>query len=79
MPHLIPTWHKWNVNTDDDNMILRFANPSDVTSGMRNMHGHTWHTRSKNKIGVSKYSSDLACAQADLNLVKITASHFPVL
>ena len=31
------------------------------------------------KYGVSKYSSGLVCTQADLNLVKITASHFWVL
>ena len=31
------------------------------------------------KYGMSKYLSGLACMQADLNLVKITASHFWVL
>ena len=30
-------------------------------------------------IGASKYSTDLACVQADQNLAKITASHFGVL
>ena len=39
------------------------------------MHG----THALNKYGASKYLSGLACMQADLNLGKLTASHFQVL
>ena len=39
------------------------------------MHG----TYALSKIGASKYSSGLACIQANPNVVKVTASHFQVL
>ena len=74
------TWHEWNMNTDDIMMtwFALFANL--VTSHLAcksctSMHG----THAQNKNGASKYLSGLACMQADLNLEKITASHFWVL
>ena len=40
--HLIPAWHKWNVNADDVMMIwfASYVNPSDITSGMHEMCMH---------------------------------------
>ena len=42
------------------------SNPSDITSGMHSMY--VYGTCALSEIGMSKYSSDLACIQADLNL-----------
>ena len=78
--HLIPTWHEWNEN-DNDTMMTWFplfvdhvmSHLACATSAC--MHGE--HTL--NIYGMSKYPSGLACIQADLNLEKITTSHFQVL
>ena len=37
--HIIPTWHEWNTNTDDDMTMwfTLYVSPSDVMSGMHNM------------------------------------------
>ena len=42
--HLIPTWHEWNVNADDVMMMwfALYVNPSDVMSGMHDMHACAW-------------------------------------
>ena len=40
---------------------------------------HVHGTCTLGETGMSKYLSDLACTQADLDLAKITASHFQVL
>ena len=40
---------------------------------------HMYGVHALNISGTSKYSCDLACMQADMILVKITASHFQVL
>ena len=52
--------------------------PSDVSSGMCGAHAHAW-CMCLCRNSASKYLSGPACLQADLNLVKITASHFWVL
>ena len=78
--HLIPTWHKWNANTDDF-MMMWFALYADlVTSHLAcMMHIHMHGICALNKYVASEQSSGLACTQADLNLAKITATHFWVI
>ena len=78
--HLIPTCHKWNAKTTDIMMMwfTLFVNP--VTSCLACavctcVHGAC----APNKYGASKYMSGLACMQAELNLGKITTSHFWVI
>ena len=43
--HLTPTWHEWKANADDimEIWFTSYETPSDVTSGMHNMHVHAWH------------------------------------
>ena len=67
-------WHEWNMNTDDIMMMwfTSYVNPSDVTSGMHD-------ACALSNMGMSEYQSGLACMQADLNLGKISTSHFWVL
>ena len=72
--HLIPTWHKWNVNADDVMMtwFTLYVNPSDVMSGMcKCTHEHGACALAS--MGVSKYLSGLVCMQANPNLTKINA------
>ena len=78
--NLIPTWHKWNANTDDIMMIwfTLYVNP--VTSPLACASHAGMHAPcALYKYGASKYLSGLACMQANSNLEKITASHFGVL
>ena len=75
---IMPTWHEWNANADD--IMMRwfsfYVNPSDIACPMCTcMHGGC----ALCKTIVSKYLHGLACMQANLNLVKVTASHFWVL
>ena len=70
-------WHEWNANADDIIVMwfTLFANLAmSCLACMSHMHMHGAHAL--NKCGASKYPSDLACMQANLNLGKITASHF---
>ena len=77
MPPLIPTWHEWNMNANDVMMMwfTLFANlvtSSQACQSCTHMHGaHALYI-----YGASKYPSGLACTQANLNLEKITDSHF---
>ena len=76
--HLIPTWHKWNMNTGDIMVVVCIiCKPCDIMLGMSCacMHGACALT----KNDAPKYPSGLVFTQADLNLGKITASHFQVL
>ena len=59
-------------------MVHIICEPSDVMSGIGNAHTCMVHVLYA-KISASKYLSGLACMQANLNLDKITASHFQVL
>ena len=78
--HLIPTWHEWNVNAGDV-MVMWFASYVILVMSCwacaSCAHVQGVHALSKN--GMSKYPSCLAFTQANLNLGKITASHFQVL
>ena len=78
--HLIPTWHEWNANTNDIMMtwFTLYLNPSDLCQACATCackHG----AHALTNMGVSNYSSGLACVQADPNLAKTTISHFWVL
>ena len=65
-PH--STWHEWNMNADDIPMTW-------FTSYVNLAMSHLALCR----ISVSKYSSGLACMQANSNLEKISTSHYWVL
>ena len=71
--HLIPVWHQWNVNADDvmTKWFTLYVNP--VTSHLA-CTMHAIHALCRTRA--SKYFSGLACMQADVNLVKITPTHF---
>ena len=75
--HLIPTWHKWYVNTNDIMMTwftlyVNMVKSHQACTTCIHVHG----TGALCKTSTSKYLSGLACTQAHMNLVKITASHF---
>ena len=77
--HLIPMWHEWNMNANDIMMTWLASYVSDITSGLciACMHEGACALCINS---VSKDQSGLACIQAaNLNLGKITASHFQVL
>ena len=71
---------KWNANANDIMMtwFALYVNPL-IThwACMTCMHVHG--TCALCKTSTSKYLSSLACMQADMNIVKITSSHFQVL
>ena len=78
--HLIPTWHKWNANANDVmvtwfTLYASLVMSSWACASCTCMHG----TCALCKNSMSKYLSGLVCMQADLNLQKITTSHFQVL
>ena len=77
------SWHEWNTNSND---VMMTGFTSFVNLGMSclaylayAMHTDMHGAGALHKYGTSKYQSGLACTQADLNLEKITASHFWVL
>ena len=78
--HLIPTWHEWNANANDV-MIMWFTiyqtlvMSCQACAACADVHG----IHEICKTSVSKYLSGQECMPADLNLVKMTASHFWVL
>ena len=78
--HLIPTWHEWNVKADDV-MMMWFASYANQVMSQQAyttcMCMYGTHALCRNSM--SKYLNDLVCMQADLNLEKITSSHFQVL
>ena len=78
--HLIPTWHDQNANADDV-MMMWFTSYANLwTSCLACMtHAFMHGIYALNKYGTSTYLSDLVCIQSDLNLEKITSSHFYVL
>ena len=75
--HLIPMWHEWNAITNDI-MITWFTLYANLVTShlacMTCMHLHG--TCALYKYGAPKYPSVLASMQADLNLEKITTTHF---
>ena len=78
--HLIPTWHEWNVKANDVMMKWFTLYVNLVMSCLAcTMHAHLHGTCALCRNSMSKYSSGLVCMQADLNLPKITDSHFQVL
>ena len=78
--YIIPTWHKWSANAGDV-MVTLFASYVDlVTSQLACgscacMHGAC----ALSEMGMLKYLNGLTCMPADLNLRKLTATHFWVL
>ena len=75
--HLIPTWHEWNANAGDV-MVMWFAHDVSLVmscwacASRAHMHG----AHAIIKMGASKYSNGLMGTPADLNLGKLTTSHF---
>ena len=73
-------WHEWDMNTSDV-MVSWFA----IFANLVMTHlacllcAHVHGACALNKNGRHKYPSGLAFTQADLNLGKLTASHFWVL
>ena len=77
---LISTWHKWNVNAGDVMVTWLASYANLVTShwacaSCACMHG----THAIIQMGASKYLNCLMGMPADLNLGKLTASHFKAL
>ena len=75
-------WHEWSMNAYDVNiMMMWFTLYADlVISCLACMTCACIHGRCDLcRTSESKYLSYLACMQADLNLTKITTSHFWVL
>ena len=72
--------HEWNANANDVMMTWFTLYVNLVMSCLvcaTYMHVHGAHALCRNIV--SKYLSGLACTQANLSLVKITATHFWVL
>ena len=70
-------WHEWNANADDIMMMWFTLYANLVTSHLPCVaHMHMHGTCALCKTSTSKYSSGLACMQADSNLAIITAAHF---
>ena len=69
-------WHEWNVNTGDI-MVTWFTSSANLVMSCWACVSCGAHAIIKN--GMPKYPSGLTGMQADLNLGKITASHFWVL
>ena len=78
--HLLPTWHEWNANTGDV-MVTWFTSYANLVTSQWACASCTWmHGICAIIImGASKYSNSLMGMPADLNLTKLTASHFNVL
>ena len=73
-------WHDWNANADDVIMTWFGLYANLVISHLACVtHMHVHDTHAPHKTRASKYSSGLACMQANTNLVKITTSLFWVL
>ena len=78
--HLISTWHEWNANSGDV-MVMWFASYDYLVmshwacASCARMHGACAII----EMGMSKYSNGLTGMPADLNLGKLTASHFKAL
>ena len=78
--YLLLLWHEWNVNAGDV-MVTWFASYANLVmsrwacASRAHMHG----TCAIIKMGMSKYSNGLTGTPADLNLTKLTASHFNAL
>ena len=78
--HLIPIWHGWNVNAGEI-MVMWFASYVNLVMSQwayvscTCMHG----TCAIIKMDMPKYSHGLTGMPANLNLRKLTASHFSVL
>ena len=78
--HLISPWHEWNTNAGDV-MVTWFASYVNLVMSrwacVSLMHVHG--TCAIITMGTSKYSNGLMGMPANLNLRKLTASHFNVL
>ena len=78
--HLIPTWHKWNVNAGDV-MVTLFAHDANLLTSCwacaSCAREHTAHATIY--MGASKYSNGLTGTPADSTLGKTTSSHIKVL
>ena len=78
--HIISTWHKWNMNTADIIMTWFTLYANLVTSPLACVTHMCMHgTHALCRTIMSKYLSGLGCMQVNMNLAKITPSHFWVL
>ena len=77
--HLVSTWHEWNMNAGDV-MVTWFASYANLVTShwacMSRVHMHG--ACAIIKMVASKDSNSLIGMPADLNLAKLTASHFKV-
>ena len=73
-------WHEWNVNAGDI-MVMWFTSYANLVTShwacASCMHVRDAHAIIK--MGASKYSNGLTGMPANLNLTKLTASHFNAL
>ena len=78
--HLILMWHEWNAISGDV-MVTWFTSYANLVTSRwactshACMHG----AHALSKMGMTKYSNSLTGMPADLNLRKLTTSHFWVL
>ena len=70
-------WHEWNVNAGDV-MVMWFTSYANLVTSRWACasHTHVHGTHAIIKMGVSKYLNGLTGMPADLNLTKLTTSHF---
>ena len=70
-------WHQWNANAGDI-MMTWFASYANLLTSYWACasHVHVHGACAINKMGVLKYSNSLMGMPADLNVRKLTASHF---
>ena len=73
-------WHKWNAN-DGDVMVMWFTSYVNLVTSQWAYTSHACvpGTCALSKMGTHKYSNGLMGMPADLNLRKLTVSHFNVL
>ena len=78
--HLLSTWHEWNANAGDV-MVTWFTSYANLMTSqwacVSHVHMHGAHAISR--MGTSKYSIGLMGTPANLNLMKLAASHFNAL
>ena len=75
--HLLSTWHEWNANTGDVIMTWFASYANLVTSCWACAYHACMHgTHAIIRMGASKYSNGLTGMPANLNLGRLTTSHF---
>ena len=78
--HLLSTWHEWNANTGDV-MVMWFTSYANLVMSQWacTSHARVHGTYALIKMHASNYLNGLMGTPANLNLMKLTASHFNAL